>query len=408
MNLPRKENTRPAGIRAGGKMRNPTLASARRSLLALCLATSAAAAPPAHGRHPGGQPSELFPSASFVTNVQVPLLQYPEGLTSWNNILYVGTYNIVNPTQTRIFAFNLYTGQLLNTIGGQPGQQLVSQGADVGLSVNQQTGDLFVNANQAGNVLRIHDPLSPNPQISIYASYPANTPYPPGPEDMAWDNQTGWLYDSDSNNGFIYAIPPGGGTPVLMFGPAGSGAKYADNGLFYQHVPGGGLSPNGLVFSRDYQTLYAANTDSDAILAMPFGPNGMPTGQITTLIQNRNDDLMADPTTFEALRWPDTRIGISAGTPLNGPDGLPLDAAGNIWVANAFSDSLTIVDPVTGRIEGSIGSSAATSKGLLDQPASLTFSGGRVYATNLNLFGTAWGVVSFDANVYGAGGNGNY
>jgi sugar lactone lactonase YvrE len=383
-------------------MPTPTKPTRHKTALALTLlaATTAHAAP-----QPPSIP--LIPTANFVTNVQVPLLQYPEGLTSWKNFLFVGTYNIANPTQTRVFVFDLTNGHLINTLGATPATQLISQGADLGLTINPATGDLFVNANQAGNVLRVQHPTLPNAAASIYASYPTNTPFPPGPEDMAWDNTTGWLYDSDSNNGFIYAIPPGGGTPILMFGPAGSGARYSDNGLFAQHVPGGGLSPNGLVFSLDYKTLYAANTDADSILAIPFGADGMPTGQIHTLAQNLNNDLMVDPSGFESLRFPDTRIGISAGTPLNGPDGLAIDALGNIWAANAFSDSLTIVDPATGRIEGSIGSSAATSNGLLDQPASLTFAGGRVYVTNLNLFGNAWGVTSFAVGVPGAGGNGN-
>ncbi|MBV8397793.1 MAG: SMP-30/gluconolactonase/LRE family protein [Acetobacteraceae bacterium] len=354
-----------------------------------------------------GRGENLFTGAIFASNAEVPSLQFPEGLTSWNGHVFVGTYNIDNPNSSRILVFDAKTGELEQTIGDKPGQELVSAGALLGLSINPATGDLYANANQAGYVLRIQNPASDHPDISIYSKYPTDAEFPPGPEDMAWSNN-GWLYDSDSNNSRLYAIPPGGGDPVLMFGPPGSGAKFSDQGLFAQHVPGGGLAPNGLVFSKDFQTLYAANTDTDSVIAMPMGADGMPTGEIRTLAQNLNDDYIQDPKGFEELRFPDTRIGATAGTPLNGPDGLALDSAGRIWVADAFGDNLTILDPQNGRIEGTIGSSAVTQGGLLNAPASLTFVGDRIFATNLGLFGPPWSVADFKVGVTGAGGNGNY
>jgi hypothetical protein len=87
---------------------------------------------------------------------------------------------------------------------------------------------------------------------------------------------------------------------------------------------------------------------------------------------------------------------------------MALDSAGRIWVADAFGDNLTILDPHSGRIEGTIGSSAITQGGLLNAPASLTFVDDRVFATNLGLFGPPWSVADFRVGVTGAGGNGNY
>jgi sugar lactone lactonase YvrE len=83
---------------------------------------------------------------------------------------------------------------------------------------------------------------------------------------------------------------------------------------------------------------------------------------------------------------PDTRIGFSASTPVNGPDGLALDEDGNIWVASILGDNLTVLDPNDGHVIRTVGSSAESSKGLLKMPAGMTFIGQDVYNTNLGLF----------------------
>jgi len=225
---------------------------------------------------------------------------------------------------------------------------------------------------------------------------------------MAW-HYNGWLYASDSNNRRLYAIPPGGGSPKLVIGPSGSGAIFSDRDLFAQ--PEAGFAPNGLVFSLDFRTLFAANTDTDAVIAMEVDPDGMLTGGISMLAQNRNDDFTEDPVGFEELRRPDTQIGRSGATPLNGPDGLALDSRGRIWVASVFGDNLTVLDPHTGAVLETVGSSAIAQGGLLRQPASLTFVRDTILTTNLGLFHDAtqpWSVAQFDVGVTGAGDNGNY
>ena len=132
-----------------------------------------------------GRGGNLFTGAIFASNTEVPSLQFPEGLTSWKGHVFVGTYNIENPTSSRILVFNAKTGELEQTIGDKPGQELVNSGALLGLSINPTTGNLYANANQAGYVLRIQNPASDNPEISIYSKYPTDTEFPPGPEDMA-------------------------------------------------------------------------------------------------------------------------------------------------------------------------------------------------------------------------------
>ena len=100
---------------------------------------------------------------------------------------------------------------------------------------------------------------------------------------MAW-HKNGWLYASDSNNRRPYTVPPGGGSPKLVVGPQGSGAMFSDYDLFAQ--PEAGFAPNGLVFSLDFRTLFAANTDTDAVIAMEVDRDGMLTGAISVLAQN--------------------------------------------------------------------------------------------------------------------------
>jgi sugar lactone lactonase YvrE len=343
----------------------------------------------------------------FASSNTIPLLQYPEGITSWQGKIYVGAYNVVTPTNSRIFVFN-DKGKLLCQLGGQPGQQLISSGQLLGLTINHKTGDLFAAANGTGNILRIHNPGCSNPKVSVYATYPGTGG---GPEDMAFNKQ-GTLYASDSNRGLVYAIPAGGGSIHLVIGPTGSGAPINDKGLLQSPVAG--LTPNGVVFSLDYRTLYIANTWADSVVAFDVNEEGQVTGNARIFAQHLNPDLEEYPTGFTGLIQKNTKIGASASTPLNGPDGLALDSHGRVWVASNLGDNITVLD-CHGHVDKTYGTSAVTAHGLLNQPASLTFVGDSVYTTNLSIFTGLAGkpklpftVVSFDVEVTGAGGNGNY
>ncbi|GAC1394397.1 MAG: hypothetical protein NVSMB38_26910 [Ktedonobacteraceae bacterium] len=343
----------------------------------------------------------------FASSNTVPLLQFPEGLTNWQGKVYVGAYNVVTPTNSRIFVFN-EQGKLLCQLGGQPGQQLISDGQLLGLTINRQTGDLFANANGTGNVLRIHNPGCNHPIVSIYATYPGTGG---GPEDMAFNAQ-GTLYDSDSNRGLVYAIPPGGGMAKLVIGPPSSGAPIDDKGLL--QAPIAGLTPNGVVFSLDFRTLYIANTYADSVVAFDVNSRGQVTGNARIFAQHLNPDLEEYPTGFTGLIQKNTKIGPSASTPLNGPDGLALDSKGRVWVDSNLGDNITVLD-CNGKVVKTYGTSEVTAHGLLNQPASLTFVGDSVYTTNLSIFTALAGkpklpftVVRFDVGVTGAGGNGNY
>jgi sugar lactone lactonase YvrE len=345
--------------------------------------------------NPPGSSGNVFASSSTI-----PLLQFPEGITSWNNKIYISTYNVNAPTSSRIFVFDASNGKLKNTIGGQPGQELVSANVLLGLTIDHNTGDLYVGANGSGQILRIQNPDSKKPTISVYATYPSGG----GPEDLVFFKD-GTLFASDSNLGAVYSIPPGGGKINTVIAPG--------NPLLA--APVAGLNPNGVIFSQDWHTLYVANTYSDNIIKFGVNDAGQLTDSGSVFAQNVNHDLEEYPTGFDALVLPDTKIGASASTPLNGPDGLALDSQGRIWVASNLGDNLTVLDPTTGKVVETFGTSAVTQKGLLNQPAGMTFVGNTVYCTNLGIFTGLAGspnlpftVASFDAGVSGAGGNGNY
>lgn len=336
----------------------------------------------------------------FASSNTVPLLQFPEGITSWNNKVYVATYNVNAPSSSRIFVFNADNGKLLSTIGDKPGQELVSANILLGLTIDHKTGDLYAGANGAGQILHIQNPASNTPKISVYATYPNGG----GPEDLVFFKD-GTLFASDSNLGGVYAIPPGGGTVNTVIAPS--------NALL--SAPVAGLTPNGVIFSQDWHTLYVANTYADSVIAFRVNDAGQITDNGRLFAQNINHDLEEYPTGFDALVLPDTKIGASASTPLNGPDGLALDSKGRIWVASNLGDNLTVLDPKSGKVVTTFGTSAVTQKGLLNQPSGMTFVGNKVYCSNLGIFTGLAGspnlpftIVSFDAGVSGAGGNGNY
>ena len=366
--------------------------------LVLMTILALARAVPAHAADSG----TVLASSSTTSS-----LQFPEGLTSWKGKIYVATYNVNSGAANHILVFDAPTGNLLNTLGDQPGQQDISAGPINGLTIDQSTGDLYAAANGIGYILRIHNPGKPNAQVSRYSHFPNNG----GPEDMAWDRQ-GDLYASDSTLGLVYRIPQGGGDPTLVIGPAGSGAPVSDNGLLQSPVAG--ISPNGMTFSLNYRTLYIANTWADSVVAFDVNKQGQVTGNARIFAQNKNDDLEEYPTGFTGLLQSDTQIGPAASTWLNGPDGLALDSQGDVWVASNLGDNLTELNS-TGQLIATYGTSAVTASGLLNQPASLTFVGTSLYATDLSIFTGLAGspnlpfrVVSYNVGVAGAGGNGNY
>jgi hypothetical protein len=365
----------------------------------------------------GGSCHQQLPRNAVVTSSDVVGgLVLPEGITSFDHKLYIGTYNVISPSDSRIFVLDPDTGTLLNTIGGKPGEELVSAGALLGLTIDKRTGDLYAGNNFTGELVRIKNPGGKHPKVSLYAQLPAGA----GPEDLNF-NGNGVLYSSDSNLGVVWAVYSNGSYEEVI-GPSGSGAQHSDNGLFNAFGITG-LAPNGIVFSADYRTLYVANTYQDSIIAFDVDRNGHVSSDGRIWAQNINDDLQQYPSGFDVLVFGTTHLGASANTPINGPDGLALDEDGNVWAASILGDNLTVLNGRNGHVIRTVGKSAATQGGLLNMPAGMTFIDNEVYNTNLGLFADGsthnvngtdftnaalpWTVTRQYAGVEGAGGNGN-
>ncbi len=391
-------------------VRGPFIGLVMIVLCALLVGGCSSASQTTQGTQPTPVPTLVLnaPGTIFVDSSTVPLLQFPEGITSWKGKIYVATFNVATPTNSRILVFDTTSNSLINILGGQPGQKLISAGPLLGLTVDPKTAYLYAAANGTGQILQIRKPESATPEISIYATYPKGG----GSEDLVF-GKDGTLYGSDSNLGMVYSIPPGGGKLNVLIGPPGSGAQISDNKLFASPVPG--LSPNGIVFGLDWRTFYVANTWSDSIIAFDVNEAGQVTGNPRVFAQHVNPDLEENPTGFDPLKQKDTKIGPSASTPLNGPDGLALDNLGHIWVASILGDNLTALDPKTGNVITTYGTSAVTQDGILNNPAGMTFVGDSVYCSNLGIFtglagkpNLSFRIAAFKIGVPGAGSNGNY
>lgn len=119
------------------------------------------------------------PEAVFASSQTIPLLQYPEGITSWRGDLYTAMYNVATPSDSRILVFNT-ASNLIATLGGKPGQELISEGPLLGLTIDPRTGYLYCAANGIGKIFLMKQPTSSTPQISVYATYPKGG----GPKDL--------------------------------------------------------------------------------------------------------------------------------------------------------------------------------------------------------------------------------
>lgn len=218
----------------------------------------------------------------------------------------------------------------------------------LGLAFQPDTGDLLILDFGAQQVLKVNPVTG---AASLFASIPGGASA--GPNALTFDDD-GNVYVSDSFQGVIWKIPPGGGSATSWAG----GPLLTTTG-----VPPFGA--NGIAFNRDRSAMFVANTGNDTIVKIPVA-------------------------------------GGAAGTPevfvnsINGADGLIMDDADNLWVAANQADEIVVVDP-SGRVIAKLGDfdgidRRGAPRGLLF-PASLVRSGGFLYVTNLaldlRLFGLA-------------------
>jgi sugar lactone lactonase YvrE len=293
-----------------------------------------------------------------------PDVKFPEGIAAdARGHIFVSTFNTLPSGNNFIVKLSQWGHELQRT--GNLGTPLL------GLAFNAD-GDLFAADFGNGKILKIADGDLSNAPIT-YATLPCCTivpgfPFPfakptAAPNALIFDHD-GSLMVSDSFQGAIFRIPPGG-------------------------CPGGDDSCVTIV-------------KQDAMLATvgfpPFGANGLALRGGALYVANTGNDTIL-------------RLPLSGGPPIpveiwaqsiNGADGIAFDRSGRLWACANQADELVVlkeidaeVGPVhvkvgkvlfkVGDFEGIVGRPGAQRpKGFLF-PASLVIVGHKVFVTNLAL-----------------------
>jgi sugar lactone lactonase YvrE len=210
----------------------------------------------------------------------------------------------------------------------------------LGVGFNPKTHAFLVIDFGSGKVLNV-DPTSGG--ASVFMTVTGS----PGLNALTFDN-AGNVYVSDSAQGIIWKIGPGGGAAT----PWVTHALLSTPG-----VPPFGA--NGLGFNKAGNALFVANTGSDTIVKIPVS-NGNP----------------GTPAVFV--------------NSINGADGLVLDRHDNIWVAANQADEIVVINP-TGKVIAKLGDFDGLTDGGVGRgflfPASPDFSkdGDYLYVSNLAL-----------------------
>ncbi len=268
-----------------------------------------------------------------------PGTAHPEGITAdAQGNFYVADFDVSKASGPgNVIIFNR-AGKLVRKLDVTPSSPLL-----LGLAFQPHTGALLVLDFGAGNVLRV------DPQTGLATVFSSIGPPASGHgiNGLTFDPE-GNVYVSDSFAATIWKIPAAGGAAsAWVSDPATLGTS---------GVPPFGA--NGVAFSTAHDAMFVANTGNDTIVKIPVDASFNP----------------GPPAVFV--------------NGINGADGLIIDSADNLWVAANQADEIVVVDP-SGRALAKLGDfegldPSGMARGLLF-PASLVFSGGFVYVTNLAL-----------------------
>jgi sugar lactone lactonase YvrE len=272
----------------------------------------------------------------------------PEGLTVGpDGNVYVASFGFdANGSLTGLGQLFVISpdGRLLRHVGIQGSSPHL-----LGLAFHPTTGALLVLDFGFGNVLSVDSHTGASSIFATIVQSPnAANPTAPGINALTFD-KAGNVYVSDSFQGVIWKIAPGGGTPSIWV---------TDKTLTTTGVPPFGA--NGVQFNNAANTLFVANTGDDTIIQVPVNADGT-AGHPTVFVNS-----------------------------INGVDGILLDKHDNIWAAANQGDEIVVLDK-TGKVIAKLGdfnglSGNGTPQGLLF-PASPAFSadGEFLYVTNLAL-----------------------
>jgi sugar lactone lactonase YvrE len=333
------------------RSRHPALLALAAALAAGALA---AGAPPAAAQGRRVQP-ELgdsnvrfaIPSEGYPGD-----LGYPEGIVINGNQAFVSTpatFGTSGSAPSKIYAFDVRTGVLTGEFVIE-GQDLSQEHALSGMTLDG-SDRLYVLDIQQGVLRLTLDGQSQEVYAPAFPDLPANAhgDQPPLPNDLTFDDQ-GYLYVTDTLQGVIWRIPPGGGSAELWFSDARLDTPFG---------------PNGIRVSPDRTRLFFGVTTDD------FGA-----GTIYTL------PLVESPSAEDLevfhVYWGE------------GPDGLGFGASGKLYVTLAFSNVVSVLGPDGSEVARYAGPAATQDGGAIpwDAPATFAFDNrtGRLLIVNHALF----------------------
>lgn len=268
------------------------------------------------GAHPALAQRALGDSTVFSTVPAVP--GFPEGIAVRGNRVYVtGPANFGIFTPSTVTAYDIRTGALVDTFpvtlqDPDPGVMKALSPGNFG-----PDGSLYAPEPFLGVVIRMH--LNPGNTQEVYAG-PFPAPGGPGTSllnELVFDD-AGYLYVTDSFQGTIFRVPPGGGAPEVWF---------ADSRLLGD--PNLPFGVNGIRIDRNNENVYVSVT----------AENGTLDGVIYRL------PLVDSPTAgeleeFFRYPFPDPAPGALAG-----PDGIAFGKSGKLYVALAGTSQISVLLP---------------------------------------------------------------
>lgn len=315
-----------------------------------------------------GRPARIdFSAAAPLAAVPDP--GYPEGVAVDGGRMYVSgpaAFDNTGPAPSPVFVFDVRDGRLLDRIPIQ-GQD-TSRPHSLSCVALDAGGRLYVLDEQQG-VIRVdprtgaqerYAPLPDVPGAGYLdaASAFGPPPRPPLLNDLAFDRE-GNLFITDSMNGVIYRVPPGGGAMVRWF-------HDARLEMFF--------GPNGCRIHPRRDELYFVTTIEGSPLTGEFR------GRLWRL------PLGVEP------RAEDLEMLYDFGNA--GPDGIAFGATGDLYVALAFANQIALLSTERGLPDGRRAGIRLVASGPhpgvnqqlplpLDAPANLAFDGkGDLLVTN--------------------------
>jgi sugar lactone lactonase YvrE len=286
----------------------------RTSVLLALAALAALAAPGAaradtHGSRPIGD-------SRVIADLPNPP-GFPEGIAIKGNKFYVSTqahFGTVGAGPSQVLSYDLKSGALLRTYviaGEDPGQEH-------GLSGIAFDGDgrLYVLSTQLG-VLRLD--LETGAQEAYAPPLPFIGTGFPLANDLAFDD-LGYLYITDSFQGAIWRVPPGGGSNDLWFLDARLEVPFDAQGNPL------GFGPNGLRLSPDRTRV---------CFIMTLDAEGQ--GYVYTL------PLVDRPVAADLAVLHQFMAG-------EGPDDMTFGVSGRLYVSLAFGSAISVLGPDGGEV----------------------------------------------------------